>query len=461
MDIQNEATTGARAGRVAGLWSRNAWPTLRLAAPIMISRAGITLLFVVDTIMVGQTKGIELAFLGQALAIQSILMLASIGLLQSSMILTSQAFGAGDYLECGRTLKAAIVAAALVGAAAALLSLGVESILRLLGIDDDLARGAGLVSLQMAWGMPGMLLYIASNYFLESIKKPYFGLAIMAVCNVLNLALDGVLVAGWLGGPSGDAVTAIATTSAVRWLAFALALTAVLRFTDTAKYGLWQASGPVLPRLKKMGRLGAPIAVLLGADQAAFSTMILMAGLMGTLTAAAQQLTTNLTGIVFMLIVGLSAATNIRVGHAVGAGDRLEAARAGWTGIVLAAGITGLVAILFQIVPQQLASLYTSDQPVIAAASGLIMAAALTLVFDASATVTNGALRGRGDTMTPALIHVSALWLVGVPAAWLVAFPLGGGAPGLFVGLAVGICLSCLLLAVRFHKLSLRPVQRT
>jgi MATE family multidrug resistance protein len=446
---------------VPKIWAREVLPTLRLAAPIMLARAGITLMFVVDSIMVGQTHGIELGYLGQAMAAQSVMMLVCIGLLQGSMVLSSQAYGAQDFGECGRVWKTALIVGTVVGFVAAILSVLVERFLLWTGTDPDLAHHAGLVSTQFAWGMPGMLLYIASNYFLETVKRPYFGVMIMGVCNLVNLLADGVLVAGWFGWfPLAGAEMAVITTSAVRWLAFALALSVILALGEGRKYAVFEPLGPIWPRMRRLLKLGGPIALMLGADQGAFSAMAIMAGHMGKAVAGAQLLSMNLNGIFFMTIVGLGAATNIRVGHAVGANDAPEAARAGWAGIAIGAAITTAIGALFLTIPSLLASLYTSEMAVLEIARFMIMAAAFLLVLDGTATVASGALRGRGDTMKPALIHIACLWIVGVPMSYVAGFIWGCGAPGLLIGLTFGMALSCGILVWRHAEMAKRGVKR-
>lgn len=427
----------------------------------MLARLGITLMFVVDSIMVGQTRGIELGYLGQALAAQSVLMLLCIGLLQGSMVLSSQAYGAKDYGECGRVWKTALIVGTIIGLIAAILSVLVERFLLWTGTESDLARNAGIVSTQFAWGMPGMLLYLASNYFLETVKRPYFGVLIMAVCNLINILADGVLVAGWFGlFPTAGAEMAVITTSAVRWLAFALALGVILALGEGRKYAVFEPMGPVWPRMRKMLKLGGPIALMLGADQGAFSAMAILAGHMGEAVAGAQLLSMNLNGIFFMTIVGLGAATNIRVGHAVGANDAVEAGRAGWTGIGIGAAITTVIGALFLMFPSFLAGLYTREVAVLEIARVMIMAGAIMLVLDGTATVTSGALRGRGDTMKPALIHIACLWIVGVPMSYVCGFVWNWGAPGLLIGLTFGMALSCAVLIWRHAEMIKRGVKR-
>ncbi|NWH07080.1 MAG: MATE family efflux transporter [Alphaproteobacteria bacterium] len=437
-------------------------PTLALAAPVMVARTGVVFLFVVDSLMVGRAGGTELAAFGQAVAPQSVMMLISIGLLQGSMILISQAYGAKEWRECGRTWQASMLIAIGLGACFFLLSFLVEPFLLLTGTEATLARDAGAVSLQFAWGIPGMLLYIASNYFLESIKRPQIGMMIMMICNALNLAADGILVAGWGGfvTESWGAPGAVFTTSALRWLAFLLALCAILWTGEVVRFGVWPSLRGHVDRVKHILRLGGPVAVALGTDQAAFATIVIMAGHMGASVAAAHQLTSNFTTLLLMIAVGLSAATSIRVGHAVGAEDAPQSMRAGITGIGLALAITLLLGFGLLLLPQSIASLYTPEPQVIAIATSLLMVGGLVIVLDGTLTVTMGALRGLGDTFVPAILHAGSYWLIGVPAAYALGFPGGLGAPGLMLGLAAGIAMSFALLSWRFVVIVRRPVHR-
>ncbi len=74
---------------------------LKLAWPVILNRAGVFSLSVVDTIMVGQYAATELAYLGVGQVPMGIAILLAIGLLMGTMVLSSAHFGAGEYQQCG------------------------------------------------------------------------------------------------------------------------------------------------------------------------------------------------------------------------------------------------------------------------------------------------------------------------------------------------------------------------
>ena len=63
--------------------------------------------------------------------------------------------------------------------------------------------------------------------------------------------------------------------------------------------------------------------------------------------------------------------------------------------------------------PRWIARLYTPEAAVIAASATLLRIAALFEIFDGLQVVATGALRGLGDTRTPALAHLAGYWIVG------------------------------------------------
>ena len=455
------ATSGRTSERLLRLWREDGWPTLRLAAPVMVARAGIIFMVVVDSLVTGRGGASELAFLGQGFAAQAVMMMISVGLLQGSMVLTAQAHGAGDDMACGPTWKAAMIVAAILGLFFAAVFFLVEPGLRATGLDPEIASGTGRVSRQFAWGMPPMLLYIASGYFLESIKRPMVGMAIMLGANVLNIIADGICVLGWFGWvtPMG-AEGAVMTTSALRWACFACALAYILYMTDAAAYGVFAPLSGLGARVVRILKLGAPISIALGLETAAISSLAFMAGHLGSAAAAAHQLTFNFNGLMIMVAVGMSAATSVRVAHAVGSGNHDGVARAGLTGITLAFLIMCVFGLAVSLLPQTISAAYVNDEAVWAISRQTLTAVGLMVIIDGVMTVTMGALRGMGDVRWPAFLHGIAFWIVGVPIAYVLAFSAGFGAVGLILGISLAMLVSLILMGFRFRLVAARTILR-
>ena len=89
-----------------------------------------------------------------------------------------------------------------------------------------------------------------------------------------------------------------------------------------------------------------------------------------------------------------------------------------------------------------IAGLLTADPAVIATAVELFLLAAAFQLFDGIQVVATGVLRGVGDTRSPMICNLVAHWGIGPPLGYALAFPLGRGVVGLWVGLALGLVLA-------------------
>jgi MATE family multidrug resistance protein len=149
----------------------------------------------------------------------------------------------------------------------------------------------------------------------------------------------------------------------------------------------------------------------------------------------------NVISIAYMVPVGISSAAAVRVGQAVGRKDPAGAAASGWSALLLSALFMGAAGVAFWAAPRWIIEAYSRDAAVIAAGAMLLRIAAFFELFDGFQTVATGALRGLGDTRTPMVAHFAGYWLLGMPVAYTLCFPLGWGAPGIWVGLCAALIL--------------------
>lgn len=435
---------------------------LRLAGPVIVARAGMLVMLVVDTLMTGQAGANEIAKLGLGLSPVMVFMLTTVGLMQGSMVLIAQANGARDYGRCGQVWRVALVHAVALGSVFALIAFVAEDIFLAVGHDAELAAGAAAVTMQFAWGMPGMLLYIATGYLLEGIGRPRAGMIIMLAANVVNVFANGVFALGWWGlvDPMG-AEGAVMTTSAIRWGIFLAILAVVLSMRDRDVYGVTGARMPFLPIARRLWKIGAPVAVTGACENGAYAALAQMAGLIGAAALAAHQVTINILTLAYMGANGMAAATSVRVGNAVGRGDREGLALSGWTGIALGAVLMSGAAAAFLIFPREIGVLFLGGSAESMDIVGpTLTAAGVLIVFSGSMAVAMGALRGAGDMAVVIVAYVLGYVAIGGTMAWIFAFRLGLGAPGLIYGLLTGIMVGLALLVWRFRIVARRGAVR-
>ena len=268
---------------------------------------------------------------------------------------------------------------------------------------------------------------------------------------LLNAGLNWIFIYGNLGAPALGLEGAAWATFAARVASF-LALFAYVRRArrfDGAAPATWLRRLHAA-RVISMLRIGAPAAGMLLLEVSAFSIAALMMGLLGTVSLAAHQIALSCASTTFMLPLGISLATSIRIGQAVGAADHARVRSIGLNSFAMGIAIMAACGVILSIAGEPIARAFIDDSAVIALAAKLLLAAAVFQIFDGLQVVAAGALRGLADVTVPLIFCLVAYWLIALPAAYVAAFVLGFGAIGIWVGLALGLASAAILLAGRF-----------
>jgi MATE family multidrug resistance protein len=264
------------------------------------------------------------------------------------------------------------------------------------------------------------------------------------------------LVLGNLGFPRlelrGSGITTLITNIAM----LALMILYMQRHRRFRRYHVFARVGRLdWARLRQVLEIGIPIGFMTLAEVGLFVSAAFLMGLLGNNEVAAHGVALQFGSIAFMVPLGLSQATTVRVGYAFGSGSREGVAKAGWMSLWLTLGFMSLTCLLFISMPGTLVSLFLN--PAVEAnrtawqlaASYLVICGIFQLV-DGSQVTAGAALRGLSDTRWPLVIAIFGYWLIGMPVAWLGGFVLGGRGIGIWIGLASGLAATAIILVIRF-----------
>jgi MATE family multidrug resistance protein len=155
-----------------------------------------------------------------------------------------------------------------------------------------------------------------------------------------------------------------------------------------------------------------------------------------------------------MVPLGLGMALTVCVGQAVGRGEMVDAARIGYTGMVLCGGLSLIAGVTTLAFAGRIAALYAADAAVVALAAELFRIAAFLQVGDGVQVAAAFALRGLKDTRVPLMLNAFNYWGIGFVLAWLLGVRAEQGAQGICIGLAVALCTAGVLLIARFRHLT-------
>lgn len=433
--------------------------TLRLAVPAMLARAGSLILITVDTVMTGHAGAAELAHYGLGLAPFLVLMVVGIGLLAGTPVLAAQRDGAGRPETCGAVWRVGLVMGGTLGGFGGLLLLAGEPLFLMLGQSPDMAAGAASALAMHALGLPAMLLFLATTFFLEGISRPSPGMFIAFGANFVNVGLNWLLIEGNGGAPAMGAAGAALATSMTRWIMFAVIAGYVLTMRDGRRFQVRGGLRGQEETVRKALRLGAPLAVTTGLEVSAFSLVATFAGRMGEAAMAGYQASMNVVTLIFMLSIGLAAATAVRVANAVGRRDPTGMVRAGWTGVGLNLAIMLSLCFGLWIAPGPVAAFYSDDPAVRAVTLAGLHVVAVMIIVDGLQAILASSARAIGDVLVPMGIFALAFWLIGVPLAYWVGLNAGYGVPGLMAAMTLGLGLAAAALGVRFHVVARRGVR--
>lgn len=441
--------------------ARESCRTIGLAVPIIVGQVGQHVLHLIDTIMIGQVGRVPLAASAFAGGLIAVLMMAAIGFLSSISVLVARARGA-EHDETGSEIlrHGSFVALGFGMFMAALSTVGVFA-LRYFGQPPEVELESRTYFVILGWSMVPGLVFIALKQFCEGRSQPAAPMVIMLVAVVLNVFLNWVLIFGNLGSPALGLAGAGWATLISRATGMAILVWYVVsssRLVGNVR-PKWFAS---LDRkmFAEIFRIGFPIALQLFFEAGVFTAGAVLMGWLGTVQLAAHQIAISCIALIFMAPLGMSVAVGVRIGTAVGECDsrRVRVIGHGAMGSTLL--FMCLSAAFLATAGEWVATMFVDDvvveAPVIALAGKLLSVAALFQLADGLQVVSIGALRGLLDVKVPTAITFVAYWVVALPLAYVFGFSLGFDAPGLWSGLAAGLMVSALLLAIRFELLSRR-----
>jgi MATE family multidrug resistance protein len=420
---------------------------IRLALPLAAQQIGMQLMGSVDAALLGRYSGTAIAAAGIGNNLLFAITSIGLGIVLGLDSVVPRAVGARREEDARRYLDAGVQLAWIVGVLATLFVALSPLVLDLADVDPAVTSEARRYVYVRALGVVPFLLGIAYRSYLAAhgVTRPLI-LSVIAG-NLVNAALDVVLIfgVGALGLPALGTIGAALATLTVQLVICAIYAASARRLAD----------GRPRPRatsrdLAEVLGHGGPVGGQLFAEVGIFGVATVLAAHLGTRPAAAHSIALNLASFTFSVAVGIGSATSVRVGHAVGADDIALARRRGLIGLSLGLGVMACFAAAFVAVPGVLASAFTDDAAVIAAAVPLLQIAALFQLSDGVQAIAAGALRGIGRTRATLVGNLLGHYAIGLPISLGLAFGAALGAPGLWWGLSAGLTATAAYLLARF-----------
>jgi len=196
-----------------------------------------------------------------------------------------------------------------------------------------------------------------------------------------------------------------------------------------------------------------------------FYAAVVMMGRISPTAMAAHAVAIQIASLSFMVPLGFGQVATVRVGRAYGAGNPKAVAYAGWSAYALGVGFMMIMGLLMILIPRLFIGVFLDlhdpeNLPVMELAVSFLALAALFQTVDGAQAVAAGMLRGMRDTRVPMFLALLGYWGVGLPLGALLAFKVGMGGQGIWLGLAAGLGIVAVMMTLRWRR-HLAHISRT
>lgn len=442
-----------RIGRYFSRYSEQYRKTLKLAFPIVLTQVGQVTVQLVDNAMVGRLGALPLAGVSFGGTVFFLTFVLAMGISMGLTPLVGERFSRGEHKESATLLQNAIVLYGLLSILFFAIQIAVVPLMYRMGQPIEVVDTAIPYYRYLAMSVVPFMLFAAFKQFLEGIGKTQANMVIIISANLINILFNYLLIYGKHGFPAMGAAGAGLSTLIARMCMPIFVL--IYFFTHQSlkryfNYFSWQ--NIKIAHKKLLLSVGFPIGAQMLMEGSAFALTSIMMGWLGTVAIAANQIASIVSNFAFMIIVGISAATTIRISHAYGQKDPQMLQDAGTASYHIQLLWNTITAILFISLRYKIPLLFNTDPEVINVAATLLIFIAAFQFSDGVQVITVGILRGMQDVRSIMVVAFFCYLVVNLPIAYICAFKLGVGPGGLWIGIIIGLSLAAVLLRRRYRK---------
>lgn len=431
---------------------------LRLATPIAATALGNTLTSVLSMLMVAVLGDQFLAAGALATASYITLLALFTSCLYSVGILVSHAKGQKQEQRIGGILHNGCIVSIWLSIPATLLMWFFPHVLLLFKQDPLLVQETTVYFHAAALGFLPMIAATSLQQFFMAIGQAKFNFYCMLVRTPASLILSYALIFGKWGLPEMGFGGVMMGPTIVSWFYLIFLLAYIKWKSEYRTYQFFNRYHVFSwAQCRTLLAIGAPIGLQFGIELSAMTVSTYFMGWLGTNVLAAQQIASQCTMLMVMIIIGLSQALSMLISHAYGQQDYVLVRRTATVGFVVTTLVLTGISFIFVFLPDPIIHLFVNthdpaSRDITHIARLLLALAGLFLMIDGVRNAAASALRGLQDSKTPMWIGAGSLWVISLPMCYLLAFPAHFGVVGLRIGFTLGFVFCALTLLQRFYR---------
>ncbi|XP_029304710.1 multidrug and toxin extrusion protein 1-like isoform X1 [Cottoperca gobio] len=411
------------------------YQVLRLTGPLLLSRILNFLLPFVITIFCGHIGNAELAGYALASATINITTTATgFGLALACDTLISQTFGSKNMKRVGVILQRSSLILLLFCLPCWGLLINSYNLLLILYQEDRVARIAQLYIMAFLPAVPAMFLHQLQVSYLQNQGIILPQLYTAAAANIFNLGANYVLIFNLELGVIGSAIA-----NSLSQIIICLLLFGYIRWKKLHKqtWGGW--STDCLQEWGSYMNLAIPSLFMVCFEWWIWDIGGILAGILGEVDLAAQHVLMEIGAITYMFPLGIHAASCVRVGNALGAGNTTRALLTCKVALVLSGTLAVCQGIIIAGSKSVIGYIFTSDENIVKMVSENLTIYTFTQFFDALLCVCSGVLVGAGMQKIAALSNLVCYYCIGLPVGIALMFTAKLRVLGLWIGIFVCI----------------------
>lgn len=425
--------------------------TAQLSWPAMVAQLSSMMMQYIDAAMVGHLGADDSASVGLVSTslwlFWGICSAATMGF----SVQVAHCIGASDFVRARRILRQGITSCFIFSLVIAAIGAAIAFPLpHWLGGEPQICHGASIYFLVFVLALP----LFTMNYLAGGMLRCSGNMKVPGALNVMMCLLDvifnfflifptrdttllGVPLTipgcglGVLGAALGTAAAEIITAACMMWWL-------CVRQKEMAIVGERDSFRPCREVVRKALKVSAPMTlehtIICGAQ---IAVTVIVAPL-GVLAIAANAFAVTAESICYMPGYGLSEAATTLVGQSYGAKRLPLAKRFGYITVVAGMVTMGVMGVVLYLFAPEVMALMTPVQGIIDLGAEALRIEAFAEPMFAASIVAYGVMIGVGDTVVPAIMNFSSIWIVRVSlAAWLAP---SMGLAGVWLAMCIELC---------------------
>ena len=421
-----------------------------LAWPIFFQTLLGMALGYIDTVMLSNYSETAVGAIGNANTVIGFLTLAFTVITSATGIMVSQYLGAGKKEEMNRIYTVALAFNLVLSVAISLIVfLFSEPMLRLINVPEEMISDADMYMKIVGGTIFTQALINAFSQIFNSHGKTFFGMIIAFGMNVVNIIGNFLMLYGPLQvlglGASGVAVSTI--------------FSRILAVVAAAVYFGFVIKGSFSPRylvpfpaniLKELLKLGVPSAgenISYNLSQLVITAIVNTMGIVAINTKIYGNM---LSMINYMIAFAAATATQILVGHSVGADDYDFAYRRVLKTLRLGLIVSISFAVINWFVAPFTFKLFSSD-PRVAELGTTVMFIAIFLEFGRTTNIIIiNSMKAAGDVKFPTILAIFSMWGISALFAYILGIVCGMGLAGVWIAMAADEIVRGIVVLIRW-----------